>query len=205
MTPTTEAVIAAYSMTETDIAALADVLFEQLRLSYLERVGSLARQHGAVNVLPQLREPELSQLQAKAREDAQGIAKTYNDDLRRQVEGIYNRDPLAGRDEYVRVLASWGRDRSEYKSIQIALYTILWSVNYGFELFITRNNLQYQLFRAVGAIPKCVDCMRIVAAGVVNYRYTQEYPLPYHQNCSHEWSVVNATDISANGQIIWAG
>jgi hypothetical protein len=205
MTPLTEAVIAAYSMTESDIAALTATLFEQLRLSYLERLRTLAVQHGATNPIPQLQGAELERLQAKARTDAQSIADTYNRELASQVNAIYNRNPLTTRAEFIGNLASWGRTREARKSIEIAIYTILWAANYGFDLFITRNNLQSQLFRAVGGVPQCLDCIKIVGFGIVNFRTTQEYPLPYHINCSHEWSVVNATDLTANGNLIWIG
>ncbi len=200
-----DAIVTLYAFTPSDTAALEAELYDQLRLSYLERLRQLAVQHGVQNPLVTLGAAEEAELREKARVDAQSIADTYNRELRSQVEAIYNRNPLAGRDEYIRVLNSWGRGRVEFKSIQIAMYTILWSANYGFDLFVTRNNLQYQLFRAVGATPVCPDCMRIVAAGIVNFNYTQENPLPYHLQCSHEWSTVNASDLSSRGSIIWLG
>lgn len=205
MTPFVDTITALYAFTPEDIAQLEASLFEQLRLAYLEQVRALAVQHGISNPTPVLRSPELEALQAKARMDAEGIANTYNADLRRQVEAIYNRNPNSTRADYVDVLSSWGRARSGHKAITIAIYTILWATNYGFDLFVTRNNLTNQLFRAVGATPKCPVCMRIVAAGIVPFRYTQENPLPNHPNCTHEWTVINATDVSRRGGIVWLG
>jgi hypothetical protein len=205
MTALTENIIALYSYTAIDIAQLEAALFEQLRLGYLERLRELAIQHGVRDPQPVLREPELGALVAKAREDAQSIADTYNDDLRRQVEAIAARNPNATRQECLDILSSWNRERTARKGIEIAMYTILWATNYGFDLFVTRNNLQNQLFRAVGGIPVCDDCRRIVAFGIVGYRTTQENPLPLHINCSHEWVFVNATDISASGRVVWLG
>lgn len=200
-----DTITALYAFTDTDIAALEDALYEQLTLAYLEQLRSLARQHGIRNPNVVLGDSEAARLREKAHEDAVSIATTYNRELRNQAGAILTHNPNATRQEIISTLASWGRDRNEYKAIQIALYTILWSANYGFDLFITRNNLTMQLFRAVGNKPVCPDCIRIVAAGIVTFAYTQGVPLPFHQNCSHEWSVVNATDLSARGSLVWLG
>lgn len=205
MTPLTETIISLYEMTDADIAALEAALFEQLRLSWLETMRRLAIQHGAVNATPQLQGAELERLQAKAYEDAVSIATTYNRELRSQVNAIAARNPSADRSEYIRVLASWGRERVERKTITIALGVIMWAAYYGMEVFVTRNNLQNQLYRAVGGSPICPDCMRIIGKGIVSYAYVQENPLPYHPNCAHEWVVVNPTDLTSLGLATWAG
>ena len=205
MSQLTETIINLYEYTPEDIAQLEAALFEQLRLSWLEQMRALAIQHGVSNPTPVLRSPELEALQAKAREDALGIAETYDNDLRRQVEAIANREPNATRADYIDVLSSWGRARSGYKATQIAIATIMWCAYYGIQQFISRNNLQAQLFRAVGATPVCEDCRWIVAQGIVNYNFTKEFPLPFHPNCTHEYVFVNATDLSANGNLIWLG
>lgn len=205
MSALTETIISAYEMTPADIALLEAILFEQLRLAYLERIRGLAVQHGVPHPTVMLAWEQEQELRQKAREDAQSIADTFNADLQRQVEAIYERNPAGDRAYFVGTLASWGRSRDEGKSVQIAMYTILWAANYGFDLFITRNNIQYQLYRAVGGMPICDDCIFIYAAGVVNYKFTQEYPLPLHIGCSHEWSTVNATDLTERGGIVWLG
>lgn len=200
-----DTIITLYEMTASDIAALESELFDQLRLSYLEQLRTLAIQHGAVTPTPVLQGAELEALHAKARTDAEGIAATYNRDLRRQVEAIAERNPQADRGLFIRILASWGRERDAGKSITIAIQTILWAAQYGLERFIDRNNLQNQLFRALHGSPVCQICMRIVAAGVVNFRYVQANPLPAHLKCMGEWTVVTATDLNALGYAIWAG
>jgi hypothetical protein len=205
MTAATEAIISLYSMTDGDILQLQAALFEQLRASWLAQMATLSRQHGAPNATPQLQGAEYERLQAKALEDARKIAQTYNDDLRRQVNAIYTRNPSAGREEYISILASWGRERGEHKTITIAIATILWAAALGLELFITRNNLQYQLFKAIGGTPVCEKCMRIIAAGVVSYQYTQDNPLPAHVNCAHEYVPVNAQDLGSLGIAAWVG
>lgn len=205
MTALTETIINLYAMTDADIAQLEATLYEQLRLSYLERIRTLAIQHGVNNPSVTLASEQADALRRKAHEDAAKIVATYNRELRSQVNAIAARNPTGDRAYFIGTLASWGRSRDEYKTLQIAMYTILWAGAYGFDLFVTRNNLQYQLFRAVGASPVCPDCMRIVQAGIVNYNYVQENPLPFHQNCAHEWSTVNASDLTENGRLIWLG
>lgn len=203
--PLIETIVALYAFTAEDMAALEAELFEQMRLAYLEHLRSLATQHGIPNAAVMLGPSEEARLRAKAREDASSIANTYNQELRAQVEAIFARNPAATREDVIDILASWGRNRAEYKAIQVAIYSILWSANLGFDLFITRNNLQQQLFRAVGGIPVCPECQRIVAYGIVPFAVTQEYPLPLHLNCTHEWTVVNATDLGADGSLVWLG
>jgi hypothetical protein len=205
MTPLTEAIINLYEMTGADIAQLEAALFEQLRASWLAQMATLARQHNVANATPQLQGVELMRLQQKAHDDAVKIAQTYNDDLRRQVEAIARRNPNATREDYISVLASWGRERGERKSITIAIATILWAAALGLELFITRNNLANQLFKAVGATPVCPECMRVVAMGVVSYQFTVDNPLPLHPNCAHEYVVVNAQDLGSLGIGAWVG
>lgn len=205
MSVLTALIVSLYEMNAADIAALESALFEQLRLAWIEQIRALAIQHGAVNPTPQLQGAELERLQTKAREDAVSIAATYNRELASQVNAIYNRNPQAGRGEYIRVLDSWNRERGEHKAITIALSVIMWAAHYGLTVFVTRNNLQHQLYRAVGAAPKCPECMRIVAAGIVSFRYTQENPLPAHPNCVHDYVVINATDLRTLGLTIWAG
>jgi hypothetical protein len=205
MTALTEAIISLYSMTEADILALEAALFEQLRASWLAQMGTLATQHGTPNAIPMLRGAEYERLQAKAHEDAVSIAATYNRELRSQVNAIATRNPNATREDYISVLSSWGRERGERKSITIAIATILWAAALGLELFITRNNLANQLFKAIGGTPVCNLCMRIIAAGVVSYQFTLDNPLPAHLNCAHEYVVVNAQDLGSLGIGAWVG
>lgn len=205
MTAVTEAIISLYAMTDADIRQLEASLFEQLRASWLAQLGTLATQHGAPNAIPMLRGAEYERLQAKAHEDAVSIANTYNRELRSQVEAIARRNPNATREDYIATLASWGRERGERKSITIAIATMLWAAALGLELFITRNNLANQLFKAIGATPVCEICIRIVAAGVVSYQFTQDNPLPSHVNCAHEYVPVNATDLGSLGIAAWVG
>jgi hypothetical protein len=205
MTAATEAIINLYEMTDSDIAQLQAALFEQLRASWLAQMATLARQHGQPNAIPILQGAEYERLQAKAHEDAQSIANTYNRELRSQVNAIAARNPNADRSEYISVLSSWGLQRSERKSITIAIATILWAAQYGLELFITRNNLEYQLFKVVGGTPVCEICMRIIAAGVVSYQFTLDNPLPAHVSCAHEYAVVNAADLGSLGIAAWVG
>jgi hypothetical protein len=205
MTPLTDAIVTAYEMTDADIAALEAAIFEQMRLSWLAQMRTLATQHGAPNVTPQLQGAELARIQAKAHDDAVSIANTYNRELRSQVEAIQRRNPTADRSEYISTLSSWGRERGERKSITIAIATILWAAALGLELFITRNNLQYQLFKAIGGTPVCEICMRIIAAGVVSYQFTLDNPLPAHVSCAHEYAVVNAADLGSLGIAAWVG
>jgi hypothetical protein len=205
MTALTEAIITLYEMTSADIAQLETALFEQLRASWLSQMGNLALQHGAPNAIPMLRGAEYERLQQKAHEDAVSIANTYNRELRSQVEAIQRRNPNATREDYISVLASWGRERGERKSITIAIATILWAAALGLELFISRNNLENQLFKAIGGTPVCEICMRIIAAGVVSYQFTLDNPLPAHVSCAHEYVVVNASDLGSLGIGAWVG
>jgi hypothetical protein len=205
MTAATEAIISLYSMTEADILQLQAALFEQLRASWLAQMATLARQHGSPNATPQLQGAEYERLQAKALEDAQSIAATYNRELRSQVNAIAARNPSADRSEYISTLSSWGRERGERKSITIAIGVILWAAQYGHELFMTRNNLQYQLFKAIGATPVCPECIRVVAMGVVSYQFTVDNPLPFHPNCSHEYVPINPSDLGSLGIAAWVG
>src|SRR5690349_18162076 len=160
-----DTIVTAYAFTQADIDALETVLYEQLTLAYMEQLRALAKQHGVQNPNVVLGASEAARLREKAHEDAVGIAETYNNDLRDQITAIFENNPQATREDVTSVLSSWGRNRAEYKSIQVAMYTILWSANYGFDLFITRNNLTMQLFRAVGGIPVCPDCIDLVGYG----------------------------------------
>jgi hypothetical protein len=205
MTALTDAIVTAYEMTDADIAALEFAIFEQLRMAWIEQIRNLATQHGAPNAIPMLQGAELARIQQKAHDDAVSIAATYNRELRSQVEAIYRRNPTADRSVYVEVLNSWGRERGERKTLTIAIGVILWAAQYGLTVFITRNNLESQLFKAVHGTPVCVICIRIVAAGVVSYQFTQDNELPAHPNCYGEYVVVNATDLGSLGLPVWAG
>jgi hypothetical protein len=205
MSALTETIISLYQMTESDILQLQAALFEQMQAAWLTQMATLARQHGAPDAIPQLQGAELARIQQQAHDDAVSIATTYNRELRSQVEAIQRRNPTADRSEYMSVLSSWGRERGERKSITIAIGVILWAAQYGHELFMTRNNLQYQLFKAIGATPVCPDCIRVVAMGVVSYQFTVDNPLPFHPNCSHEYVPINPSDLGSLGIAAWVG
>lgn len=205
MTALIETIVDLYGMTDADITALEAAIFEQLRMAWLAQMRTLANQHGAPNAIPQLQGAELARLQSKARDDAVSIANTYNRELRSQVNAIYTRNPNATREEYISVLSSWGRERGERKTITISMGVILWAAHYGFSVFITKNNLTQQLFKAVHGTPVCPICMRIVAAGVVGFQFTQDNELPAHNNCLGEYAVVNAQDLGSLGIAAWTG
>lgn len=197
-------VVEQYEMDSSDRQALEAELFEQLRLSYLQQLRTLAEQHGNPNPTPIAQGEQLERLQAKAREDAQSIVETHNRELRNQVTAILTREPNITQARMIGILEGWGRERDEHKAMTIALHTIMWAASYGLTMFITRNNLQHIPFTAIGGIPVCPICIEIVARGIVSYAFVELNPLPAHVNCTHEYIPVNPTNIMESLSM-WVG
>src|SRR3990167_4346378 len=66
---------------------------------------------------------DLIELTATSHEDAQSISETWNRDVERQIQRLFDKNPRGNRNYYASNLERWAAQRSTWKQPQIALQT----------------------------------------------------------------------------------
>jgi hypothetical protein len=190
MTRLTDAIIEAYSYDADDIKALAAKLTERRRAGWINELSALAQTHGCGQRAGTPKGADARELRQMSQTDAESIARTFNRDMTRTVERLNKSNPRGNRRYYTSNLDKWARARDSWKSLQIGLNTDSTVRQFAQQRFYEMNPQLAQRFAAFGVPPVCKICIRIFAAGVVDFSYTQRNPLPAHIFCPHLYQPV---------------
>lgn len=192
-----------YRMTDDDTAALEEALLTARKRAWQTTIEDEARQMGySVRANP----PsglDLAELRAMSAEDAASITKTYNRDVARQLQKLYDANHRGNRTYYISRMERWAQERAVWKDASIALNTEMQTVQYAKSRFWQNNGLRGERFIASGPAAVCKVCIKIFAAGAVDYAYTQRYPFPSHVNCPHTYRKVGRARVPLDE--LWVG
>lgn len=130
--------------------------------------------------------PEMEQIKAESRRDAEQISETYNRDLARTIAGIRETTPRANRHTYAKRLREWERSRSPWKVTQISLHTVMTARDIALKAFCKHNRLEPDVVLHPQLAREPI-CQGWVNRGKVSFEVARRNPSPYHIGCVHYW------------------
>jgi hypothetical protein len=145
----------------------------------------------------------LQELKAMSAEDAQSIVNTWNRDVERQIERLFNANRRGNRNYYYKNMEAWAEGRRSWKQPQIAITTAQQTRWVAQTRFRQMNGLRGQQYVFYGPPPVCAICIGLFAEGLVSEAFIQQNPTPVHPLCPHEWRPVAIQRISCDD--IWVG
>jgi hypothetical protein len=179
-----------YRMNADDEVALAKELTLARQRAWTLTIRNEARRLGCDKTPQKATGTQLRDLESMSLEDAKSIARTWNRDVEREIGRLFETNRRGNRYYYAKNVEAWAARRAVWKDAQIALNTEQSTIRYAKEQFWKQNKLLGVRFVASGPAAVCKVCIRIFAAGVVDYRYTQRHPLPAHINCPHTYETL---------------
>lgn len=203
MSALTDAIYAAYAYDASDTEKLTRQLNERYRATWINGIQDLARMHGCNQYPPTPKGEDAKYLRSLAERDAESISNTFNRELRNQIERLYAANKKGNRTYYTSNLAKWQAKRDLWKVYQISLATDSNARQYAFTRFYAMNNQIARMFVASGPPAVCKICMRLFAAGLVDYEFTQRNGFPAHINCPHLWAA--AAPVKVECAKLWVG
>lgn len=203
MTRLTDTIFLLYSHQDIDTARMTRVITERRKASWLNTLAGLAKTHGCSQFPKSVKGPDARELERQSKADAESITRTYNRELRNQIERIYKANPRSNRNAYYRQLEAWAKKRDAHKSLTIGLHTDSTARQFAQTRFYQMNPALARSFVAAGGTATCKICVRIFAAGVVDFAYTQVHPLPAHVQCPHFYKAI--APVKASCEALWLG
>ena len=191
-----------YRMERDDVTALAEQLLEQRKRAWATALAELGREYGCGKPPRAPSGDDLRELRRMSREDARQIADTWNKDVSRQIERLYEANPRGNRHYYARRLEAWSAERNAWKAPSIAFNTAQQTRFYAQQAFYRANGIEPR-FIFVGPPPVCEACVMHFAAGVVGQDYVDRNAAPVHVNCPHEWRALRQERIPCED--LWLG
>lgn len=191
-----------YRFQAADVDTLTNQLLDQRKQAWNTALRELATRHGCTQPPRAPSGDDLAELKAQAKADADSIAATWNGDVERQVERLFEANRRGNRNYYAANLERWSAQRETWKSPQVALNSAQTTRFYAQQQFYRLNGIERR-YVFVGAAPTCRDCVTRFAAGIVDQNYVDRYPCPRHPNCPHEWQTVNAEQLPCED--LWLG
>lgn len=176
-----------YQTQPEEIQQIADDLMEQAKRAWRTALTEKAREYGYRGPVRDPSMGDLAYLRDLCRQDAESIAATWNKDAARQLQKLYAANPKGNRYYYAKNMEAWAKQRSEWKSRQIALNTEQQARSYAQDRFRQENGLRGGMYVLVGPPPVCGDCVDLYGRGPVNQRTVDHYRMPLHGGCDHEW------------------
>lgn len=189
--------------TSDDIEKISKALFDIRRREYDQAVSDFLVQVGCKEIGQLGEGRELSDLNDLGKEEAKGIANTFNFDLAVAIKNIRQEIPTANRHVYVNRLRGWNRERKEFKSQQIVMHTAMTTRQQAMVNFSENNGLRPQ----TELIPKVaaeVICQGWINRGKVAFRVANNNPSPFHIGCIHWWQPVSFGKVG-NCEDLWVG
>lgn len=193
-----------YKMQPEEVAALSGDLLDQRKDVWKRTLTRRAREYGVPGASANApRGGDLAELKAMSNEDAKSIAATWERDVERQIERLFNENRRGNRNYYIKNMERWARDREQWKSVQIANVTERGTAFYAETRFRQENDVTADRYIYQGPAPVSENCVRRTGAGVVDYNYMRRNPVPNHPNCPHEWELVTTRRLDP--ATIWVG
>lgn len=187
MSKLTDIIALLYRMDEDDTRKTARQLNERYRASWVNTLSDLAKKHGCSRLGQVPKGDDAKKFREDARRDAESITRTFNTQLENEIKRIIKDVPKANRNTIIKRLEAWKKKRDAYKTLDIGINTDGAARQYAFTRFYQENSQIRRAFIAAGPPPTCAKCIRIFAAGIVDFEYTQQHPLGLlcHYNCPH--------------------
>lgn len=185
MSKLTDVLFLLYSMDEADTARTARILNERYRATWINHLSSLAKAHGCSQLGKTPKGADAAKFKADSLRDAESITRTFNRELAAEIARIVKDVPTANRNTIAKRLATWKKLRDSHKIYSIGLNTDGNARQYAFTRFYQMNAQIRQQFVAAGPPAVCAICIKIFAAGIVDFEYTQSNHFPAHYNCPH--------------------
>lgn len=192
-----------YRMLEGDIASLNQQLTQQLTVTYRQVIQSQLALYGCQKLATGPDSEAQRWIAEKAQKDSEGIARTYDRELRSQINRIYQGNKKTNRYGYMRALDAWIAGRNLYKVPSISLNTMVKAREYAAQRFRDENNIQTKM-RFVGPPPVCKKCLQLKGLGLVTVAAAKKYGDSQHPSCPHRWEAVIPTKIKC-GDETWTG
>lgn len=192
-----------YKMQDSEIQALQDDLLRQMSRAWQKGITDEARRFGCPAARGNApRGNDLADMKRLAKRDAESIGKTWNRDVERQVEKLYQANPRGNRQYYISNMQRWVEQRNAYKAPQIALMTETNIRQLARSRFWDENNITAG-FKLVGPPPVCKVCSQLIARGTVSKAVKEKNEAPVHIGCTHEWNAVNTKPSRIPCQQMW--
>jgi hypothetical protein len=183
----------AYEYQDADREQLAGDLLQQEKQAWRTALREKAQQYTGFALSP--RDPsgrDLQTLKDWARRDAEGIAKTWNTAVERQLQKLFEANPRGNRYYYIKGMSEWETTRTGWHSRMVSAQTIGQAREYAKSRFLEENGINAIGHIMTGPPAVCDDCIALMRLGVVSDRVRRRNPTPRHPNCDHEWEEVNA-------------
>lgn len=203
MSRLTDIIALLYSYTDADTAKLTRQLTERRRASWINTLSELAKKHGCNQLAGTPKGADAKKLAEDSQKDAESVARTYNRELANEIRRLNEANPKGNRTYYISNLEKWQKRRDAHKIFAIGLNTDGSARQYAFQRFYQMNAQIARRFAASGPPAVCVICMRIFAAGIVDFAYTQMHPFPAHYLCPHFYTAIAPT--KADCSLLWLG
>lgn len=187
-----------------DEPSLTTSILAQLSETWRATLTSEARAAGSSKTGQGPNGRDLSELSRIARRDAASIVQTFQRDLERRIDAIYDDNPQVSRTDMRQALLLWAEDRAEWKDRQIANQNRGNARTYAQQRFNEENESGEALYLFAGPPPRESECAGLFAAGLVDRTFVERHPTPVHINCPHTWDV-QVTRIGVPLDRIWVG
>lgn len=195
-------VLPLYRMDAVDIEALAAQLERQTTIVYRQEIQRNLNLYKCQRLVTGPDAAAQQWIADKTRQDAEGIANTYNTQLEREIQRLYASNKFGNRYHYIRGLDAWASKRNAYKAPSIALNTMTAARQYAAQRFREENNVTGRMV-FVGPPPVCKRCLRLKALGPVSVEQARAYGDSQHPNCPHSWEQLIPTAIDCENA--WTG
>lgn len=199
----TQTIALLYKMQPADIARLEEQLLDARKKAWSTALRNEAAAHGCNRVPNAPRREDLAELKRMCKEDAKSIAATWNRDVTREIERLFQANRRTNRYYYMKRLEAWDAARREWKLPQIALVNDTTTTEYAKRRFEKMNYDGGQLYQLTGAPPVCKFCASQFAAGLVDINHVRRYAMPAHVGCGHSWTVARRPRMTCDQ--IWLG
>lgn len=192
-----------YRWQPEEIQVLEDELLERRIQAWRTALSEQARQFGCNRAANDPSGGDLRVLRAESGVDAAGIVSTWNRDVERELQRLFDANPGGDRTYYASNMETWADTRNTWKSRQVGLQTVQTTRAYAQSRFREENELRADRFLFVGPPPVCRRCTELFAAGIVDQRFVDRNPVPIHVLCPHEWQLQTAQRLDCRN--IWVG
>lgn len=199
----TRAIALLYKFQDEEIADYAARLVTAKTRAYMDAVAEQLRRTGCTKSASNPAGADLRHLRSAARTEAESIVKTYNRDVEKQLQKLYDENPRGNRQYYISRMEAWAKRRDAQKSLSVALNTTQEARGYAKLRFAQKNKIETK-FRFVGPPAVCKVCMRLFSKGLVTLAFVKRNPVPVHPGCPHEWESLTPTQ-SFDCEKIWTG
>lgn len=176
-----------YRMPDSDVETLIAILLEGRKEAWRTAIAKEARAFGYRGPVNDPRRGDLAYLRAESVKDAQSIQRTFNRDIERQLQKLYQANPRGNRFYYAKHLDAYIRQRDSWKTRQIARQTEYTAAGYAQRRFWEENGLRGDWFVFDGPPPVCATCVQLFSLGPVRQDVVDRNPTPVHIGCPHTW------------------